>query len=179
MDLFSSRLMPQFWQFNTLSVMNALYGSCHPRDAFFIQFRAIGARTGTSAEMGVEVVQRSLSSSGTGRPVPERGASHDPVLELDSDFGPSSGTGTNSPGSRTGTDNCPSSRTGTVPVRGLTYTAGWSLGWTSGSLVMIPLIFKVFTSVFVNHRQQHEHHEIRHHQMQSQWTSQMRSHIVT
>ncbi len=61
------------------------------------------ARMGTSAEMGVEVVQRSLSSSGTGRLVPERGASHDPVLELGLIFDPSSGTGTNSPSSGTGT----------------------------------------------------------------------------
>ena len=70
------------------------------------------ARTGTSAEMGVEVVQRSLSSSGTGRPVPERGASHDTVLELGEIFGPSSGTGT---------VKYPSSGTRTVSDLSLTY----------------------------------------------------------
>ena len=79
------------------------------------------ARMGTSAEMGVEVVQRSLSSSGTGRPVPEWGASHDPVLELGLIFDPSSGTGTNLPSSGTGTVKCPSSGTGTVSDWGPTY----------------------------------------------------------
>ena len=58
---------------------------------------------GTRAEMRVEVVQRSLSSSGTGHPVPEQGALHDLVPELGAIFGPSSGTGTNSPGAGTGT----------------------------------------------------------------------------
>ena len=76
---------------------------------------------GTSAEMGVEVAQRSLSSSGTGCPVPEREALHDPVPELGAIFGPSSGTGMNSPGAGTGTVKCPSSGTGTVPAPGLTY----------------------------------------------------------
>ena len=71
---------------------------------------------GTSAEMGVEVVQRSLSSSGTGRPVLVWGALHDPVPELGAIFGPSSGTGTNSPSSGTGTVARPSSGTGTVPA---------------------------------------------------------------
>ncbi len=75
---------------------------------------------GTSAEMGVEVVQRSLSSSGTGRPVPEWGALHDPVPELGDIFGPHSGTGTNSPGAKTETVKCLSSGTGTVPAPGLT-----------------------------------------------------------
>jgi hypothetical protein len=80
-----------------------------------------GARTGTGAGMGVEVVQRSLPSSGTGRPVPELGRSHDPEPELDVIFGPSSGTGTNSPSSGTGTGDRPSSGTGTVSSRGPTY----------------------------------------------------------
>ena len=73
------------------------------------------ARMGTSAEMGVKVVQGSLSSSGTGCPVPELGASHNPVLELGIIFGPRSGTGMNSPSSGTGTFHSPCSRTGTVP----------------------------------------------------------------
>ena len=76
---------------------------------------------GTSAEMGVEVVQRSLSSSGTGRPDPEQGALHDPVPELGAIFGPSSGSGMNLPGAGAGTVKCPSSGTGTVPALGLTY----------------------------------------------------------
>ena len=80
------------------------------------------ARMGTGAAMGVEVVQRSLPSSGTGRPVPERGALHVPVPELGAIFGPSSGTGTNSPVARTGTVKCPRSGTGTGPAPGLTYT---------------------------------------------------------
>ena len=67
------------------------------------------------------MVQGSLSSSGTGRPFLELGHSHDPVPELDVIFGPRSGTGTNSPSSRTGTGERPSSRTGTVSAWGPTY----------------------------------------------------------
>ena len=79
------------------------------------------AGAGTSAEMGVKVVQGSLSSSGTGRPFLELGHSHDPVPELDVIFGPSSGTGTNFPISRTWTGDRPSSGTGTVSDWGPTY----------------------------------------------------------
>ena len=71
-----------------------------------------GARTGTGAGMGVEVVQSSLPSSGTGRPVPELGRLQDPEPELDVIFGPRSGNGPNSS----------SSGTGTVSAWGPTYT---------------------------------------------------------